>query len=176
MCVQVFVYWAWVVPDIRPLDAGCWQHELKGPKLNILNGMKNEILPNQNGNRKKRTKNSPPIFDTVTEDNLLVFVPKPKSTRSIRKRSEKTDNQNGTVQDFPVPFSSLLRVELDAVTKDRVHGLIEGHENALDKLVVVKEDEHNKGSGTSQSQGGSGTNSQGNGRAPGAGRKNAMES
>jgi hypothetical protein len=69
--------------------------------------MKNEIFPNQNGNRKNERKNSLPVFDTVTEDNLPVFVLKPKSTRSIRKRSEKTGNRNGTVRDFPVPFSSL---------------------------------------------------------------------
>jgi hypothetical protein len=69
--------------------------------------MKNEIFPNQNGNRKNEQKNSLPVFDTVTEDNLPVFVPKPKSTRSIRKRSEKSGNRNGTVRDFPVPFSSL---------------------------------------------------------------------
>jgi hypothetical protein len=86
-------------------DAG--RQELKGPKPNRLNGMKNEIFPNQNGNRKNEQKNSLPVFDTVTEDNLPVFVPKPKSTRSIRKRSEKSGNRNGTVRDFPVPFSSL---------------------------------------------------------------------
>jgi hypothetical protein len=80
---------------------------LKGTKPNSLNGMKNGIFPNQNGNRKNERKNSLPVFDTVTEDNLPVFVPKPKSTRSIPKRFEKTGNRNGTVRDFPVPFSSL---------------------------------------------------------------------
>jgi hypothetical protein len=81
--------------------------ELKGLKPNSLNGMKNGIFPNQNGNRKNERKNSLPVFDTVTEDNLPVFVLKLKNTRSIRKRSEKTGNRNGTVRDFPVPFSSL---------------------------------------------------------------------
>jgi hypothetical protein len=81
---------------------------LKDPNPNSLNGMKNRFFPNQNGNRKNERKNSLPIFDTVTEDNLPVFVPKLKSTRSIRKRSEKTGNQNGTIRDFLVPFSSLL--------------------------------------------------------------------
>jgi hypothetical protein len=32
-----------------------------------------------------------------------------------------------------------LGVELDAVTKNRVHGLIEGHENTPDKVAVVKD-------------------------------------
>jgi hypothetical protein len=66
--------------------------ELKGLKPNSLNGMKNRIFPNQNGNHKNERKNSLPVFDTVTEDNLPVFVPKPKSTRSIRKRSKKIGN------------------------------------------------------------------------------------
>jgi hypothetical protein len=35
-----------------------------------------------------------------------------------------------------------LGVELDAVTKNRVHGMIEEHENTPDKMVVVK-DTHN---------------------------------
>jgi hypothetical protein len=35
-----------------------------------------------------------------------------------------------------------LRVELHAVTKDRVHGMIEVHENASDKVAIVKEDAH----------------------------------
>jgi hypothetical protein len=50
-----------------------------------------------------------------------------------------------------------LRVELDAITKDRIHGLIEGHENAPGKLVVVKEDAHNDPDETRRSQKGSGT-------------------
>jgi hypothetical protein len=80
---------------------------LKGPKPNSLNRIKNGIFPTQNGNRKNERKNSLLVFDTVTEDNLPVFVPKPKKNRSIRKRSEKTGTRNGTVRDFPVPFSSL---------------------------------------------------------------------
>jgi hypothetical protein len=35
-----------------------------------------------------------------------------------------------------------LRVERDTITKNKVHGLIQGHENALEKLVVVKKDAH----------------------------------
>lgn len=35
-----------------------------------------------------------------------------------------------------------LGVELDAVTENRVHGLVEGHENTSDKVPVVKEDAH----------------------------------
>jgi hypothetical protein len=69
--------------------------------------MKNGIFLTQNGNRKNERKNCLLVFDTVTEDNLPVFVPKPKNNRSIRKRSEKTGTWNGTVRDFPVPFSSL---------------------------------------------------------------------
>jgi hypothetical protein len=32
MCVQASVCWAWAVPDIRPLDAGCWKTGTKRPK------------------------------------------------------------------------------------------------------------------------------------------------
>jgi hypothetical protein len=34
-------------------------------------------------------------------------------------------------------------VELDAVTENRVHGLVEGYGNTLNKLAVMKEDMHN---------------------------------
>lgn len=33
-----------------------------------------------------------------------------------------------------------LRMEFDTITKNRIHGSIEGHKNALDKLSVMKED------------------------------------
>jgi hypothetical protein len=35
-------------------------------------------------------------------------------------------------------------VEVDTVTKNRVHGLIKGHERAPEKLAVVMGDMHNK--------------------------------
>jgi hypothetical protein len=62
-----------------------------------------------------------------------------------------------------------MKVELDTVTKDRIHGLIEGHENALDKLVVMKEDTHTDHGRTRRSQEG-GVGGQGKGGAPGRGR------
>jgi hypothetical protein len=37
-------------------------------------------------------------------------------------------------------------VKLDAVTENRAHGVIEGHEGASDKLVDMEEDVHNEGS------------------------------
>jgi hypothetical protein len=89
----------------------CWKsgrQELKGPEPNSLNGMKSGIFPNQNGNRKNERKNSLPVFDTVIEDRLPVFVPNPKNNRSIRKRSEKTGSRNGAVRDFSALFSSLI--------------------------------------------------------------------
>jgi hypothetical protein len=52
-------------------------------------------------------------------------------------------------------------VDLDAVTKNRVHGLIKGHKVTLDKLVVVKGDMHNGHDGTMQSQEGVGVSGQG---------------
>jgi hypothetical protein len=79
--------------------------------------MQNGIFPNQNGNRKNEQKNSLLVFDTVTEDNLPVFILKPKNTRSIRKRSEKTGNRNGMVRDFSVPFSSLIVWDLERGTR-----------------------------------------------------------
>ena len=48
-----------------------------------------------------------------------------------------------------------LGVELDAVTKDRAHSAIKGHEGAPDKLAIV-EDAHNDPGGNGRSQGGSG--------------------
>jgi hypothetical protein len=38
-----------------------------------------------------------------------------------------------------------LGVELDAVMENRVHDLVEGHKNTMDKVVVVKEDTHRHG-------------------------------
>jgi hypothetical protein len=37
-------------------------------------------------------------------------------------------------------------VKLDAVMKDRAHGVIEGHEGASDKLALKEEDTHNDSS------------------------------
>lgn len=37
-------------------------------------------------------------------------------------------------------------MELETITKNMIHGLVEGHENASDKLAVVK-DLHVRGSG-----------------------------
>lgn len=36
-------------------------------------------------------------------------------------------------------------MKLDAITKDRAHGMIEGSEGAPDKLFVVEEDAHRNG-------------------------------
>jgi hypothetical protein len=58
-----------------------------------------------------------------------------------------------------------LRVDLDAVTKDRVQGPIKGHEGALDKLAV-KEDTHRAGEGRQRSRGDSGR-----GKACGRGKR-----
>lgn len=43
-------------------------------------------------------------------------------------------------------MTARLRVELETITKNMIHGLVEGHENASDKLAVVK-DLHVRGSG-----------------------------
>jgi hypothetical protein len=61
-----------------------------------------------------------------------------------RSRSPGTQGGNhSTGKDkYPRRVAARLRVELDAVTKDRIHGLIKGHENAPDKLAVVKGDTH----------------------------------
>jgi hypothetical protein len=45
-----------------------------------------------------------------------------------------------------------LGVELDAVSENKLHSLVEGHENALDKVVVVKEDAHNDHNRTGRSR------------------------
>lgn len=42
-------------------------------------------------------------------------------------------------------MTTLLRVEFDTVTKNRVHDLFKGHESALEKLIVVKVDVHTMG-------------------------------
>jgi hypothetical protein len=54
-----------------------------------------------------------------------------------------------------------LRVDLDAVTENRVHGPIKGHEGAPDNLDVVKEDTHNDPRGTGWSQEGGCASGQG---------------
>ena len=51
--------------------------------------MKNGIFPTQNGNRKNERKNSLLVFDTVTEDNLPVFVLKPKKTEVYENDRKK---------------------------------------------------------------------------------------
>lgn len=38
-----------------------------------------------------------------------------------------------------------LRMELDTITNNRVHGPIEGHENTPNKTVIVKKDMHMHG-------------------------------
>jgi hypothetical protein len=53
---------------------------------------------------------------------------------------------------WPRHVATRLRVDLDAVTENRVHGSIKGHEGAPVKLAVVKEDVHNDPGGTEQSQ------------------------
>jgi hypothetical protein len=60
-----------------------------------------------------------------------------------------------------------LRVELDAVTKDMIHGLIDGHKNAPNNLTVVKGDAHNGHGETGRTQEGGGTGGQGKSRDPG---------
>ena len=39
-------------------------------------------------------------------------------------------------------MASRMWVKLDTITKERVHGVIEGHKGALDKLTIVEEDTH----------------------------------
>jgi hypothetical protein len=70
-------------------------------------------------------------------------------------------------------MSDNLRVELDPITENRVHGSIEGHKKALDSLTVVKSDAHNGHGDTGRSRESGGTGGQG--RPPG-GRRNTMES
>jgi hypothetical protein len=57
-----------------------------------------------------------------------------------------------------------LRVDLNAVTKNKVHGLTKGYKDAPNKLAIVKEDTHNDPFGTGRSQPRSGADSHGNGR------------
>jgi hypothetical protein len=57
-----------------------------------------------------------------------------------------------------------LRVDLNAITKNKVHGLIEGYKDAPNKLAIVKEDAHNDPVGIGRSQPRSGADSNGNGR------------
>lgn len=68
-----------------------------------------------------------------------------------------------------------LRVDLDALTKNRVHGPIKGYKNAPDKLDVVKEDAHSDPGGTGRSQKGGGASSQGEGEAEKPGATKAVE-
>jgi hypothetical protein len=69
--------------------------------------MKNGIFPNQNGNRKNERKKQSARFRYRYRRPSTRFRPEtekyPKYTKTIRKNG----NRNGTVRDFPVPFSSL---------------------------------------------------------------------
>jgi hypothetical protein len=47
-------------------------------------------------------------------------------------------------------------VKLDAVTKDKAHGAIEGHEGAPYKVTIMEEDMHNRSSATGRSPGAKG--------------------
>jgi hypothetical protein len=67
-----------------------------------------------------------------------------------------------------------LRVDLDVITKDMIHGLIEGHENATNNLTVVKGDAHNIRGKTRRSREGGVIDGQGKGRAPGDRRRDTM--
>jgi hypothetical protein len=70
-----------------------------------------------------------------------------------------------------------LRVDLDAVTKNRVHGRIECHESVTNKLVVVKKNTHNECRGTERSLEGGSANGQGKREGPpGGGRRHATKS
>lgn len=62
-----------------------------------------------------------------------------------------------------------LGKDLNAVTKNRVHGSIEGYKNAPDKLIIVKEDTHSDPGGTRWSQKEVGAGSQSDSGARGAG-------
>jgi hypothetical protein len=55
-------------------------------------------------------------------------------------------------------------VDLNAVTKNKVHGLIEGYKDAPNKLAIMKEDTHNDPFEIGRSQPRSGADSHGNGR------------
>jgi hypothetical protein len=57
-----------------------------------------------------------------------------------------------------------LRVDLNAITKNKVHGLIEGYKDAPNKLAIVKEDAHNDPVRIGRSPPRSGADSHGNGR------------
>jgi hypothetical protein len=94
--------------DIGPLDVG--RQELKGPKPNRLNGMKNGIFLNQNGNRKNERKNSLPISDTITEDNLLVFVQYRKVPEVYENDPKKPVIGTGRYEIFPYRFHPYLQV------------------------------------------------------------------
>jgi hypothetical protein len=47
-----------------------------------------------------------------------------------------------------------LRMEFDAITKNMIHGSIEGQKNALDKLSIMKEDTHIHGTWDGSRDGG----------------------
>lgn len=63
-------------------------------------------------------------------------------------------------------MTAWLRVDLDAVTKNRVHGRIECHESVANKLVVVKKDTHSECRGTERSLEGGSANGQGKREGP----------
>jgi hypothetical protein len=51
-------------------------------------------------------------------------------------------NHNSGKYKWSRHMAARMWVKLDTVTKDMAHGVIEGHEGALDKLAVVEEDAH----------------------------------
>jgi hypothetical protein len=61
-------------------------------------------------------------------------------------------------------MTTRLRVDLNTITKNKVHGLIEGYKDAPNKLAIVKEDAHNNPVRNGRSQPRSGADSHGNGR------------
>ena len=70
------------------------------------------------------------------------------SDRATRRggRQQGLDRQGGnhSIGDdkWSKYVASRLRVELDTIMKNRVHGPIEGHEKNPNKLVVVEKDAH----------------------------------
>lgn len=71
-------------------------------------------------------------------------------------------------------MAAWLRVEVDTVTKNKVHGPIKGHEGAPNNLTIVKGDTHIGHGDTGQRHERGGIGGQGKGRAPG-GRRDTME-
>ena len=68
-------------------------------------------------------------------------------------------------------MAAWLRMELDVVVKNRLHGRIKGHESAPDNMSIVKSDMHSNRGDTKRSQKRGGVGGQGKGRAPGGRRR-----